>query len=345
MQGILSYSGMSAKVRAMSGGLIKKEEYEEMSQLRTVSEVAAYLNRFQSYQNLFKVSAGGIRRSSMEDSLTFSVFRDFHKIYMFAGTAQRKFLDIYYLRFENTRLKRYLRNIFDGRSQDPYGYQEDIAFFQKHSALDIQLLSQARSAEAFREALKNTVFYPILKTLDESGKTSLFEYENAINLYFLKKMFTEYKKILKNQDLEAIYEIYGMEIDLLNLQWIYRAKRYYRLKPDDIRSILIPIHYKLKEDAVRLFIDAPGTEEILSLLKQTYYARYIDEEINTISIETLYRKVIGKIRSLYILKYPYSAACMENYLARKEEEVDKLTTLLEGVRFGIGPQEIRRYIE
>ncbi len=340
----MSYSGMSAKIRAMSAGLVKKEEYEEMSQLETVSEVAAYLNRFPSYQNLFIVGADGIRRSSMEDLLNFSVFRDFHKIYMFAGTAQRKFLDVYYLHLENARLKRYLRNIFDGRTQDSYGYQEDIAFFQKHSALDIQLLSQARSAEAFREALKDTVFYPLLKALDEGGKTSLFEYENAINLYFLKKMFMEYKKILKNQDLEAIHEILGMEMDLLNLQWIYRAKRYYRLKPDDIRSILIPIYYKLKEDAVRQLIEAPGAEEILSLLNQTYYARYIDEEINAIAIEGLYRKVIGKIRSLYILKYPYSAACMENYLARKEEEVDKLTTLLEGVRFGIGAQEIRSYI-
>ncbi len=316
-----------------------------MSQLKTVSEVAAYLNQFPSYQNLFAVGMDGIRRSSMEDSLTFSVFRDFHQIYMFAGTEQRKFLDVYYLRFENARLKRYLRNIFDGRTQDPYGYQEDITFFENHSALDIQLLSQARSPEAFREALKNTVFYSILKALDERGKTSLFEYENAINIYFLKKMITEYKKILKKQDMEAINEIYGMEIDLLNLQWIYRAKRYYRLNPDDIWSILIPIHYKLKADVIRQYVNAPGAEEIEILLKQSYYARYIDEEISTLSIEALYRKVIGRIRSLYILKYPYSVACMENYLAKKEAEVDKLTTLLEGVRFGIGSREILSYIE
>lgn len=345
MRGLLLYSGMSAKVRAMSGGLITKEEYGEMSELRSVSEVAAYLNNFPSYRNLFGKGTDGLHRSNMEDTLVISIFRDFYKIYMFAGTEQRKFLDIYYLRFENSLLKRYLRNIFDERTQEPYGNREDMAFFKKHSSLDIRLLSQARSAAAFREALQDTVYHPILKALDEKGKTSLFEYENAITLFFLKKMITEYKRVLKKNDWEAINEIYGIEIDLLNLQWIYRAKKYYQLAPDDIRTILIPIHYKLKEDTIRQFIDASDTEDIEALLKQSYYARFLDEETDTLSIEGLYRKIIRKIRGLYILKYPYSAACMENYLARKEEEVDKVTTLLEGVRFGISAREIISYIE
>ena len=32
----------------------------------------------------------------------------------------------------------------------------------------------------------------------------------------------------------------GSKIDLLNLQWIYRAKKYYNMKPADIYLLLMP---------------------------------------------------------------------------------------------------------
>lgn len=344
MRGLMGYSGMVAKVRAMTGKLIKEKEYEEMAGLHTVSEVAEYLNRYLSYRNLFREGTDNLQRTRMEDILRYTILRDFHRLYLFAGMEQRKFLDIYYLRFESALLKRCLRNIFDGRTREPYGHQEETAFFEQHSSLNIRLLSQVRSVEEFLDGLKGTAFYPVLKKIEESGKPSLFEYENALNLYFMRKMIVEYKKVLKKQDLEAITGIYGVEVDLLNLQWIYRAKKYYRMEQEEIQSILIPIHYKIKEDMIRQLMEASGVEDIRSLLKRSYYQRYAEEESDTLSIESLYRKLIGNIRSLYILKYPYSVACMENYLYRKETEVDKLTTLVEGIRFGIDAQEIKSYI-
>ena len=40
----------------------------------------------------------------------------------------------------------------------------------------------------------------------------------------------------------------GSKIDLLNIQWIYRAKKDYNMKPADIYLMLIPIHYKLSTE-------------------------------------------------------------------------------------------------
>ena len=54
----------------------------------------------------------------------------------------------------------------------------------------------------------------------------------------------------------------GSKIDLLNLQWIYRAKKYYNMKPADIYLLLIPIHYKLSTDQVKEMVRCTGTGRI-----------------------------------------------------------------------------------
>ena len=40
--------------------------------------------------------------------------------------------------------------------------------------------------------------------------------------------------MLKKEDLELYERDCGSQIDLLNMQWILRAKKYYNMKPADI---------------------------------------------------------------------------------------------------------------
>ena len=46
---LLSYSGISAKIRAMQSKLITDEQFQEIVQLPSVPQVAAYLKRTQEY--------------------------------------------------------------------------------------------------------------------------------------------------------------------------------------------------------------------------------------------------------------------------------------------------------
>ena len=51
-----------------------------------------------------------------------------------------------------------------------------------------------------------------------------FDYDLALNLYYFTTMWKKRKKILKHKELEIFTRDAGAKIDLLNLQWIYRAK-------------------------------------------------------------------------------------------------------------------------
>ena len=61
-----------------------------------------------------------------------------------------------------------------------------------------------------------------------------------------------------------------------------------------------------------------------------------------------WRKCIHGIMKHILLgetrKDPYSAACIYCYFYHKEHEIDRLTTVLECIRYGISPDDTMNYI-
>ena len=55
-------------------------------------------------------------------------------------------------------------------------------------------------------------------------------------------------------------------------------------------------------------------------------------------------KIKAKTYDRLCRKYPYSIAPVLKYLEEKEIEIDRLTTILEGVRYQIPAREIREMI-
>ena len=344
VQGLFAYSAVAAKMRAMSGKLVKKQEYDEMAALGSVAEVVNYLKKYPSYQRIFASESDfDIHRGRVEALFQKAIYADFEKIYAFSGLEQRKFLDIYYIRYEIAILKNCLRMLFDKRDVT-LDLSEFQPFFEKRSSLDLVTLGSSKSIREFVENLKGSVFYPILKRLEGVENPTLFDYENALNLFYIKRMWNEFAKVMKKRDLKIITEIYGSEVELLNIEWIYRAKKHYHMAPADIYAFIVPIHYKLHKDLFKQIVEAPTTEDMAKLLQTCYYARFEERLDDTSSIEKIYEELLEKIHTVSSRKYPYSIICIENYLYRKEKEVDKLTTLIECVRYGLGLEETKKYI-
>lgn len=343
VQGLFAYSAIAAKMSAMSGRLVKPHEYEEMAGLGSVTEVVNYLNKYPSYQKIFAAESDfDIHRGRVEALFQKSIYADFAKIYAFSGIEQRKFLDIYYIKYEIAILKNCLRMIFDNRNVT-LDLSEFQAFFEKRSALDVVKLGESKTISDFVGNLQGSVFYPVLKKLDGAADATLFDYENALNLFYMKRIWNEFGRMLKKRDLEVIREIYGSEIELLNLQWIHRAKKYYHMTPADIYAFIVPVHYKLRKDLFCRIVEADTAQDMENLLRTCYYARF-SEQLDTSSMEHMYEELIEKIQSASSRKYPYSIMCIENYLYRKVREVDKLTTLIECVRYGLSIEETKKYI-
>ena len=141
-------------------------------------------------------------------------------------------------------------------------------------------------------------------------------------------------------------ECIGEEIDLLNLEWLSRAKQHYHLSGNAILNFLIPVYYRLRKSQIQEMAAADSLEQFLRILKTTRYGNKISGEQTALSsqgnqtFKLLFRSLLDTVYQASGRKNPYSAAIINSYFYFKEEEIRKLITVIEGIRYKLGGKEI-----
>ena len=107
--------------------------------------------------------------------------------------------------------------------------------------------------------------------------------------------------------------------------------------------MLIPIHYKMSTELVKDMVEAPGVEEFENVVIRTTYARHYNFKQN-LTMEQMYADCLHHLYTADRRKNPYSVSAINTYLFLKEEELKKLTTVMECVRYGLNPGETAAYI-
>lgn len=343
MGSLLSYSGVSTKVRAMEKKLLKWSDYESLSETSNLTDAVVYLKTLPAYESVLSdIEETRINREQLEKSILRSLYIDFQKIYQFCNPKQRRFLAIYFKRFEIEVIKYFFRDLYNSHRETFYIHTRK-EFFKKYSKLDLEQLFSCETIEQLIESLKETEYYNVLHKLLQSPSTELKDYELALDLYYFSLLWKQKGKLFKGKELKAITRDYGVQIDLLNLQWMYRAKKYYRLSATEIYALAIPIHYKVKRVQFMELAETESLEEFLSLLENTYYGKKYASLV-TGDIESTYFLLLNKIYRLDIRQNPYSMVAIHTYLYQKEREIDSLTTVLECVRYGFGSAETLKLI-
>lgn len=343
MGNLLSYSGIVTKLRAMEARLLKPGDFEEIAALHSVPDVVAYLRENSSYSYVLnELEESRLHRGDIEKILIQQLYYEYSKIYRFCGLKQRKFLELYVKRYE-TELINYCFRIVINRYAEPFDLSYKKAFFDKYTQISIDKLITSRTTDELVENLRGTEYYEPLKKLRDNTGVTLFDYDLTLNQYYLSDMWRKRKKILVKKELELYTRDCGSKIDLLNMQWIYRAKKYYHMQPADIYSLLVPIQYKIATDLIKELVEAPDIEAFESVLARTSYARHYDFG-QKLTIEQMYAECLNRLYKSDRRRDPYSIASVNTYLFLKEEELKKLTTAMECIRYGLSPGETLAYI-
>lgn len=342
MKGLFAYSGLTTKIRAMTGKLLTDAQYSEIAGMRTVTEVVAYLKQQSGYKRVFATEDEAIlHRDRIEHLLRKTVYMDYGKIYNFADVKQQRFLDLYFMRYEISVIKMCLRMIFDKRDTN-LDLSEFEKYFKRGLDVEIVALTKCKTIDELVTVLEGSAYYSVLSKLSGIEIPTLFDYEMALDIYYFKRIWKQSLKLLKQDDQRVIVQSVGRQIDLLNLQWIYRAKKYFQMNPADIYAFIIPIHYKLTKEQVKKLIEAESAEEMKNQVVDTSYGDVA--EIEHASLEEMYTQILDKVHMMNMRKYPYSVACMDTYFYRKEREIGKLVTAIECVRYGLSVEETKTYV-
>lgn len=342
MSGLRTYSGITTKIRAIRSRMLKKEQFLEMAGFHSVVEVINYLKGTDAYKDMFmSIKPEDLHRGNIEKLLKMCYYKDFENLYLFANTEQRKYLLLFFKRYELSFLKGCLRNICRTNSEDRSN-KEVISIFKKYSKLDAEALQAEVTIEGFVEKLKGTGYYLQLKHVIENEKHSLFDYEIALDYYYFTMLWKEQKKKYKGLDAKIMERSLGYKIDILNMQWIYRSKKYYMLSEAEVYAMLIPINYMLtKADIVEL-VESKNIEDLSVALRNTFYGKLYPEIVGE-NLEDIYIYLLDKVHEKDGMKYPYSVAIINSYLYKKEYEINKITTIMEAIRYSLDYEKIIHY--
>ena len=334
MGNLLSYSGIATKLRAMQHALLTDDDFRELTEVTSVPLAVTYLRQKPSYvEVLAPLDDHNLHRGEIEKRLMNSVYRDFGRIYRFANLEQRDFLDLYFKRYEILIIKNCLNKILDHR-----GIDMDISlfktFFDHHSKLDIGLLADSQTPEDFINNLKGTEYYKPLSQMTNNPNPTLFDYEIALDLYYFGLLWKQKDKFLSKNDLALVTNTFGNQIDLLNLQWIYRSRKFYKISHPAIYALIIPVTYRLKKSDITALVEAEDDDAFRGALARTYYGLQYPE-LAPDTLEAMYSFIMRKILRRETKQNPYSVATLYRYLHAKEHEINRIIIALECIRYGI----------
>lgn len=342
MRDVMRYSGIVTKAAAMRAKLLKQADYKRLAGMSTVTDIIEYLKETRSYGSLIEQMDESLyHRGSIEKILVLSLYDDYSRLYRFADMAQKEFLRIFMKRYEVELLEYCFRIVFN-HYNPPFDINYKRPFFDRFSDLRIEYLMTAQNIEQLVENLKDTEYYAPLKRVQEMGSSSLLDYDLALDLYYFSAMWKVGKGLGGSNDRKFIKKELGTKIDLLNLQWIYRSKKYYHMLAPDIYNLLIPIQYRIRNEELKELVEAPSAEEFGRRFEDTFYGRKYQLNGDT-SIESIANQCLEKILRAAYRNHPYSLASIYYYLFQKEEEIYKITTALECVRYGLSERETLQY--
>ncbi len=341
MGGSRSYIAITTKVRAMSKNLFTDASYETLRNCRTVGDCLGYLKTTPAYYSILRdFDEQFSHRGAIESRLALSMYNDYAKLYRFATLKQRDFLKMYLMHFEVTFIKKSLRMLFN-HERIRLDLEDFTDFFNRHSALNFSQLKESLSMDEFIENLAGTPYYSVLKPLQQEGHSTLFDYEIALDLNYFTRIWKVRKKYLHGTELAIVTKALGIKFDTLNLQWIYRAKKYFHLNSSQIYAMLIPVAYRLSFETLKELTEAETLTDFQKLMYTTYYGNAFRPFTDT-GLEELSRQLLHHVYAREGQLNPYSVASLQNYLYRKEQEIVHITTIIEEIRYKVPTTPFRR---
>jgi V/A-type H+-transporting ATPase subunit C len=338
----MNYSGINGKIKSMRSKLLKKSDYIHLGSFKRVSEVAKGLENFQAYyEQIHSIDVANLSRNHIENRLSLSIMYDFERIYKFIHDYKsKKYLGAYFLRHEILIIKLILSMIHDKRNTE-YKLPELNFLLRDKLNIDLNKLKNSASIEECIDNLRATEFYDVVSDTYERTH-SLFELEIKLDIYYYMHLWSLQKKYLSFNDKNVMSLIIGTEIDLTNISWLYRMKKYYTIDPTHIYSYLIPIRYRINSNEMSSLINANTIPEFQEAINNTFY--FSEFKDNKLSIEQIFYKNMFKVYKKSCMMFGNSLANVVYYIYLKELEINNISSLIECVRYRLSQEKVMDHI-
>ncbi len=345
MNSITRYAAVNTKIRALEGKLLKDHDYLTLMFKESVAEITQYLKERTHYKDALRgVDPENVHRGHLEVILKKNVLDNLDKVTYYFQGKHRRFLETLFMRHEIEDLKILIRAVYTDR--DYTNFEDSLVYIGRYSTIDYKALAGANTFAQLIEALRDTEYYSYLLPLKgKEQQEGQFGIEMALDLAYFN-LFERHIKLLPKNEQTILREIQGMRADLLNLQWIYRGLKFYKLSPEELLNYTIGFGSRLKYKDIKELCYSKDIKELERRMLNSRYRFLFTHELT--------KDVFMERR---ILRYQYSKLMELRrrgdmnisqtiiYSQLLEYEMRDIISVIEAVRYNIHDvQQVKRYL-
>lgn len=331
-----SYS-MLATVRARYGRMLDEEDYAALTECASLSDFAAYLRGKPDYgKALSELDGSGVSRGRLEFLLRENQFRDNIEL-CFSLESIGRGLAGFFIGVEEANFLLNILRAMHSPEENPFLNAPPRAFY-RYTHIDFDALKNAHDYDSFLEAVKNTRFNEMFRRFQPKadGSIDITAVESALYRKLYGDFFgSEHKS-------SALTELLSMMAETSNISILLRAKKFYG-ETEDAAQIILPHWYKIDKSTADALISA-DYKDFAAILSHTVYGKLISSTEAGSDYQIEARRLLhGKL--VHTLHFSQdSPALAFSYIQLRRIELQNLIIIIEGIRYNVNMQAVRRLL-
>ena len=338
----LKYGAIWAKVLVLYGKRLKKDDYAQLCQKGSVTEVAGYLKSQPYWHDALKdFDLSDVHRGQLEAELKKVALDEYLRIARFCTQGDSKVLSYPIMMAELKEITAFLQLLY---AKNPELYICELSdYYKQRSKIDFDRLSASRSMDDFLKAVAQSEYYTILKNVVPSDERPYASIEVVLRAYLYSKLLRAINNSYSGNVRKSLLKSFGMQIDLINIINIMRIKKYFAYDIEELQSFIIPHYYKINLGFLKQLAAVESEAEELALFDQTIYGSLFKNNEFAYFENYLYKALYDFSQKALTAGKP-SVFIPIAYLSLKEIELKNVINIIECIRYGLDKEQINSFL-
>jgi len=340
------YYATVSKIRAIYGKRITAEDYAELVTKQSVADIADYLKKNTHYRTvLASADVNSIHRGYLESLLVRNNFRLYERITGFERIGRQEFYNFRIVSAEIDVILSCIRFINAGSE----GQIANIpAYLNGFTSFDLIETAKLRSFPELIEFLRKTRYYELLKDIkpDDDGRVDCGKCEYILRDHYFSSL-ADASKHYRRSEADKLDSMILTDIDLINIINAYRLKKFFGSDEREIDDKLFSYGGRLSRKKREELCSAENEDEFIKSFMGTYYGKIITEnglDTSGSDLETAANRLRYKYAKAALRDSQTASVSVYAFMFLMDIEVHNLTSIIEGVRYGIPSKQIESLI-
>ncbi len=337
MSSVSTYGLVNARARAKRSRLLDAEAYQALVKAPDLPETINLLARFRYLAEPEKIRDLAIE--SLEKLLIQIEVKQVLTLLQSSRGPARRIMEILLNRIDAENVKTILRAWYKHEQS-----VSNVIVSPGLAVLPVAAMLKAPTLSEFARPFSNLPFYQafLKAATDYEQQKSLFPLEVAIDKSLYQAIF-ELSTALPPTDQHLVRRMVGIEIDLKNLDWVARIRKYYLAQARLTENSLIPHGYRLPYSTLQKMLTTGTLEQGLERIMPGMTPATAKESDRLISLERLEQflnQALFYEANRLFLEYPLSIASTIGYYYLVRIQTRNIRTIINAKYYRLPSQSI-----